>query len=58
MVSEPYDNLEKDESLALAVHEELIHSKPEGWRGNRIKERKVLYSIKKHIKDDEKAENL
>ncbi|NMB18160.1 MAG: hypothetical protein GX984_01705 [Erysipelothrix sp.] len=53
-----YDNLEKDESLALAVHEELIHSKPEGWRGNRIKERKVLYSIKKHIKDDEKAEEI
>src|SRR5699024_327349 len=32
-----YDNLGQDEALASALHEELLHSKPDGWRGSRIK---------------------
>lgn len=37
-----YDNLDQDESLALTLHEDLMQTKPDGWRGNRIKERKVF----------------
>src|SRR5699024_6086357 len=51
-----FDNLDGDESLALAIHEELMYSRPDGWRGSRIKERKEKVAMKKDIKDEEKAE--
>ncbi|NLJ19446.1 HsdR family type I site-specific deoxyribonuclease [Globicatella sulfidifaciens] len=53
-----YDNLDQDESLALALHEDLMQTKPDGWRGNRIKERKVLFAIKRHVKDNEKTQEI
>ena len=53
-----YDNLEQDESLVLAIDSDIRHSKPDGWRGSKIKERKVKYTIAKHIEDDEKIEEI
>jgi type I restriction enzyme R subunit len=53
-----YDNLDNDENLVLMINEELTYYKPDGWRGNRIKERHVKNLVKKHIDDDKKAEEL
>lgn len=53
-----YDNLDNNEELVLMINEELTFYKPDGWRGNRIKERQVKNLVKKHIDDDNKAEAL
>lgn len=53
-----YDNLGQDENLALTLHEDLMQTKPDGWRGNRIKERKVLFAIKRHIEDKDRVEEI
>src|SRR5699024_7605320 len=53
-----FDNLDGNESLALAIHKELMYSRPDGWRGGRIKERKVKFAIKKHIHDEEKVDEI
>lgn len=53
-----YDNLDNDEDLVLMINEDLTYYKPDGWRGNRIKERQVKNLVKKHIDDDKKAEEL
>jgi len=41
-----YDNLNYNESLALKVHESIINSKADEWRGSRIKERQVRNAIR------------
>lgn len=48
-----YDNLGKNEELALAIDNEIRSTKKDGWRGNKIKEREVKFIIKKHLPDDE-----
>ena len=58
-----YENLDNNESLALAVDEAILSNKPDGWRGNKIKERKVLLAIKEalrnnNIDDDELAKKI
>lgn len=53
-----YDNLNKDEALALAVDAEIRKTKRDGWRGNRIKEREVQNAIKKHISDPDKVAEI
>ncbi len=40
-----YDNLGNNEQIALKVHENIINSKADEWRGNRIKERQVRNAI-------------
>jgi type I restriction enzyme, R subunit len=40
-----FDNLNGGERLALKVHESIINSKADDWRGNRIKERQVRNAI-------------
>jgi type I restriction enzyme, R subunit len=41
-----YDNLEKDEELAIRVDTAIRAVKKDGWRGNRFKEREVRSAIK------------
>ena len=41
-----YDNLDNDEALASAIDDNIMHSKQDGWRGSRIKERQVRIAIK------------
>src|SRR3989338_3286037 len=57
-----YDNLDNNEDLALAVHERIIESKQDGWRGNKIKERQVRFAIKDTLKefgiDDAETERI
>jgi type I restriction enzyme R subunit len=53
-----YDNLDHDEELAKVLDYEVIYNKKDDWRGNRIKEKEVLYAIKKHIKDEEKLKKI
>ena len=53
-----YDNLDQDEELAIVLDYEVIYNKKDDWRGNRIKEKEVLFAIKKHIKDEEKLKQI
>lgn len=46
-----YDNLGKDEDLALAIDNAVRYTKKEGWIGNRFKEREVQIEIKKVMGD-------
>jgi type I restriction enzyme, R subunit len=58
-----YDNLGNNEELALALHENISEYKPDGWRGNKIKEKRVKIAIKKALKkydidDEEEVEKV
>jgi type I restriction enzyme, R subunit len=58
-----YENLDNNESLALAVDEAILSKKPDGWRGNKIKERKIFLAIKEalnnnNIDDDEQVKTI
>ncbi len=53
-----YDNLDQNEKLAVVLDYEVIYTKKDDWRGNRIKEKEVLYAIKKHIKDEGKLKKV
>lgn len=48
-----YDNLNSNEYLAAALDNEIRITKPDGWRGNKIKERVIKNAIKVHIKEKE-----
>jgi type I restriction enzyme R subunit len=47
-----YDNLGKNEQLAIALDAKIQQTKKDGWRGNRIKEREVRYAIYEVLKDE------
>lgn len=46
-----FDNLEKDELLAVAVDDDIRRTKKADWRGNVFKEREVRRAITRHISD-------
>jgi type I restriction enzyme R subunit len=48
-----YDNLSKDEALALAVDEAVRRNAQEGWRENVFKIKMVRNAVKSALKDDE-----
>lgn len=53
-----YDNLEQNEALALAINQEILQTKKDAWRGNKIKEREVRNAIKKHLDSAEKIDMI
>lgn len=53
-----YDNLDEDEELVLKIDKDLIYNRPDGWRGNVIKERRVKYIIGKYLRNDEIREDI
>jgi len=53
-----YDNLGKDEQLAIAVDAAIRRIKKDGWRGNKIKEREVRYAIRDILKDETQANKI
>jgi type I restriction enzyme R subunit len=58
-----YDNLNGNEQLALKTHENIINSKADDWRGNRIKERQVRNAIREaleqfHLANEETVETI
>ena len=48
-----YDNLEKNETLALEIHAAVLASKQDDWRSNTFKIKKVRFAIKNILKNDE-----
>jgi len=47
-----YDNLGKDEDLALAVDYAVLSTKRDDWRGHKVKEKEVRYAVKLALNDD------
>lgn len=47
-----YDNLNKDEAMALSVHRAVTLKAQDGWRGNRFKLAGVRNAIKAVLEDD------
>lgn len=52
-----YDNLDRDEHLAVRVDEAIRNIKKAGWRGNRFKEREVRLAIKGVLGSNESLVN-
>ena len=51
-----YDNLGQDEDLALAVHEAVLDSLEDDWRGNFHKERRIHIALNKCLPDQPEDE--
>ena len=47
-----YDNLDKNEYIALAVDYAVLSSKKDGWRGHKVKQKEVRYAVKRVLNDD------
>ncbi len=47
-----YNNLGNDEQLAINLDAAIQHTKKDGWRGNRIKEREVRYVIQEVLHEE------
>ena len=52
-----YDNLDRDESLAVAVHAAVLANRQDSWRGNRIKTLKIKVGILGGLDAREAGEN-
>jgi type I restriction enzyme R subunit len=50
-----YDNLDKNEELAIALDNEIRQTKKDDWRGNAFKQKEVRIAIRKHLKDEKLA---
>lgn len=48
-----YDNLERNEELALKLHKKILSEKQDGWRGDPIKSRRIRGIIYSCVGDDE-----
>ena len=58
-----YDNLDKNEDLAVKIDKTIIKNKPDAWKGDPIKERRVEMAIEEtleqeNIKDDGLAKKI
>jgi type I restriction enzyme, R subunit len=53
-----YDNLGKNEQLALAVDEIIRRTKRDDWRGSKIKEKEVYYAIRDVLKDETRTNQI
>jgi type I restriction enzyme R subunit len=53
-----YNNLEKNNDLALAVHENVIKYRPDGWRGNDAKEKVIKRKLYEVLKDVDEVERM
>ena len=53
-----YDNLGNNAQLAITLDTAIRQTKKDAWRGNRIKEREVRYTIRKHVQDQAEADRV
>lgn len=53
-----YDNLEGDEKLTLALDQAIQYTKNDGWRGSKIKEKKIKIAVNGLIQDEEKTAKI
>ena len=50
-----YDNLNQNEDLALAIDKAIRDNRQDGWRGNKIKAKKIELAIKALLNDADEA---
>ncbi len=53
-----YNNLGKNEALALQLHETILHVKPDGWRGNEPRENMIKGALFAILKNKEEVERV
>lgn len=53
-----YDNLNKNEELALQLYQTIRQTKKDGWRGSIIKEREVKNAIRRYLSDEGEVERI
>jgi type I restriction enzyme R subunit len=53
-----YDNLDRDEALALAVDRAVLTSKQDDWQNNHFKRRMLWLAINKVLQDSEKTNTI
>jgi len=53
-----WNNLHQDEDLALEVHEAVIGSRPDGWRGVQTREQVIKAALYGVLKDVEEVERI
>jgi type I restriction enzyme R subunit len=53
-----YDNLGKDEALAVKVDSAVRQTKKDGWRGNKVKERELRYAVLAVLPDEADGERV
>ena len=53
-----YDNLDKNEYIALAVDYAVLSSKKDGWRGHKVKQKEVRYAVKRVLNDDQLTDEI
>lgn len=53
-----YNNLGKDEKLAIKIHETILHVKPDGWRGNEPRENMIKKAIYEILNDFGEVERI
>jgi type I restriction enzyme R subunit len=53
-----YDNLNRDENLAVVMDVEIQYVKKDNWIGNTLKERQVKMAIAKHLDDLAKVDEI
>lgn len=53
-----FNNLGKDESLALAIHAKILLVKPDGWRGNEPRENMIKGALYEILQSFEEVERI
>lgn len=53
-----YNNLGKNEALAISIHNKVLEVKPDGWRGIEPKERTIMMGIYDILKDRQEVERI
>ena len=44
-----YDNIDPDKNLTLEIDKAIKRSKQDGWRGNKIKEKKIKFAVREKL---------
>ena len=53
-----FNNLEKNEELALAIHNKIMEIKPDAWRGNSPRENMIKAGLYEILKDEAEVERI
>lgn len=53
-----FDNLDRNEALALALDADIRRTKKDSWRGNKIKEKEVRFAIRRHLNDPTQVDRV
>ncbi|MBU6197737.1 MAG: hypothetical protein KGO93_09260, partial [Cyanobacteria bacterium REEB446] len=53
-----FNNLGKNEHLALKIHEKILEIKPDGWKGDPIKENRIKSALFEILNSTDEVERL